>query len=64
MIADATMPSGAEGLLMVPLIMLLVFLAVLAVLMPYFVWRISKHTAATNKLLRQLLKAYGHEPQE
>ena len=64
MIAEVATPSGAEGLFIVPIIFLLLFLAVLALFMPYFVWRISKHTAATNKLLRQLLKAYGHEPEE
>jgi TRAP-type mannitol/chloroaromatic compound transport system permease small subunit len=64
MIAEVATPSGAEGLFVLPLVLLVIFLAVLAVLMPYFVWRISKHTAATNKLLRQLLKAYGHEPED
>lgn len=64
MIAEVATPSGAEGLFVLPLVLLVIFLAVLAVLMPYFVWRISKHTATTNKLLRQLLKAYGHEPED
>ena len=63
MIADLGMPSGNEGLFVLPFVLLVIFLAVLAILMPYFVWRISKHTAATNKLLRHLLKAYGHEPE-
>ena len=44
------------------LVLGLIILVVLAVLMPYFVYRISIETERTNKLLRQILKAYGHEP--
>jgi competence protein ComGC len=51
--------SGVLGFL---LVLGLIVLVVLAVLMPYFVYRISIETERTNKLLRQLLKAYGHEP--
>jgi len=36
---------------------------VLAVLMPWYVYRIASETQKTNKLLRQLIKAYGHEPE-
>lgn len=45
------------------LIIGLIVLAVLAILMPYFIYRISVETERTNKLLRQVIKAYGHEPE-
>ena len=61
--AEVATPSGAEGLFIVPLFFLLLFLAVLALLLPYFVWRIRKEAATSNKLMRQLLKAYGQEPE-
>lgn len=63
-LAEVATPTGAEGFFIVPVLFLLLFLAVLALFMPYFVWRISKQTATTNKLLRQIIKAYGHEPEE
>jgi len=61
MIAGAGEAVG--GLLGVLLLVGLLVLVALAVLMPYFVYRISIETERTNKLLRQLLKAYGHEPE-
>jgi len=60
MIAGAGEAVG--GVLGFLLVLGLIVLVVLAVLMPYFVYRISIETERTNKLLRQLLKAYGHEP--
>lgn len=69
---------------MVAIIFGLIVLAVLALLMPYYVYRISKDAEETkalakdlaetakatkaeqektNGLLRQLIKAYGHEPE-
>ena len=62
-LAEVATPSGAEGLFIVPLFFLLLFLAVLALLLPYFVWRIRKEAATSNKLMRQLLKAYGQDPE-
>lgn len=41
----------------------LIALAVLAILMPWYVYRIASETQKTNKLLRPLIKAYGHEPE-
>ena len=76
--------SGAEvfgtaisGLLVIVGVVLLIFLAILAILMPYYVYKcrhlltdlISKtdeqitETKRTNNLLRQLIRAYGHEPE-
>ena len=51
------------GLLGVLLFVGLLVLVALAILMPYFVYRICLQTERTNKLLRQLIKAYGHEPE-
>lgn len=55
--------QAVVGVGSVLLIIGLLILAVLAVFMPYFVYRISIETERTNKLLRQLLKAYGHDPE-
>ena len=66
-----------ESLFIVPLVILLLLLGVLAVLMPYYVYRIARTTdelrkvsismldqqMKVNKLQRQLLRAYGHEPE-
>jgi len=38
-------------------------LTVLAILMPYFVYRIYCETKKSTILLRQLLMAYGHRPE-
>ena len=58
------------GLAMVAVIFGLIVLAVLAILMPYYVYRIfgqlftiRQETQKTNSLLRQLIKAYGHDPE-
>lgn len=72
------------GLAMVAIVFGLIVLAVLAILMPYYVYKIAQHArelgeqvkalsaqgsaihaeqAKTNVLLRQLIKAYGHEPE-
>ena len=62
MIAQASeVAMGLTGML---LVLGLIILAVLAVLMPWYVYRIASETQKTNKLLRQLIKAYGHEPEE
>jgi uncharacterized membrane protein len=61
MIAQASeVAMGLTGML---LVLGLIILAVLAVLMPWYVYRIASETQKTNKLLRQLIKAYGHEPE-
>ena len=59
-----------SGLLLIPVLILLIALAVLAFFMPYFVWQIAKQTKATQEeakklttLQRQMLRAYGHEPE-
>lgn len=53
----------AMGLTGMLLVLGLIILAVLAVLMPWYVYRIASETQKTNKLLRQLLRASGHEPE-
>lgn len=61
MIAQASeVAMGLTGML---LVLGLIILAVLAILMPWYVYRIASETQKTNKLLRQLIKAYGHEPE-
>jgi hypothetical protein len=61
MIAQASeVAMGLTGML---LVLGLIILAGLAVLMPWYVYRIASETQKTNKLLRQLIKAYGHEPE-
>jgi hypothetical protein len=74
MIAEAA--DGAWTLFFLPILFGLVVLAVMAVLMPYYVYK-CRHllqdlkgkadeqlveTRRTNILLRQLIRAYGHEP--
>lgn len=61
MIAQAS--EVAMGLTGILLVLGLIILAVLAILMPWYVYRIASKTQKTNKLLRQLIKAYGHEPE-
>jgi hypothetical protein len=71
MIAEAA--DGAWTLFFLPI---LIVLAVMAILMPYYVYK-CRHllqdlktkadeqlveTRRTNILLRQLIRAYGHEP--
>jgi len=51
------------ALLMIPVFILLLILAVMAFLMPYYVWKIAKGIDTNNRLQRQLLRAYGHEPE-
>ena len=61
MIAQASeVAMGLTGML---LVLGLIILAVLAILMPWYVYRIARETEKTNKLLRQLLRASGHEPE-
>lgn len=61
MIAQASeVAMGLTGML---LVLGLIILAVLAILMPWYVYRIASETQKTNKLLRQMIKAYGHEPE-
>ena len=82
MIADMTdVGTGYQmlfgGMLGLILLGFAVFLVILAILMPYYVYK-CRHllqdlrgkadeqlveTRRTNMLLRQLLKAYGHEPE-
>lgn len=38
-------------------------LAVLAILMPYYIYKIRHELDATNKLLRQMIRSSGHEPE-
>jgi len=74
MIAEAA--EGAWALFFMPILIGLIVLAFLAILMPYYVFK-CRHllqdlktkadeqiteTKRTNNLLRQLIRAYGHEP--
>jgi len=47
----------------IPAFILLVIFAVLCVAIPFHVRAIRKESEKTNKLLRQIIKAYGHEPE-
>ena len=74
MIAEAA--EGAWTLFFMPILIGLIVLAFLAILMPYYVYKIRHlmqdlktkadeqitETKRTNILLRQLIRAYGHEP--
>lgn len=51
------------GLAMVAIVFGLIVLAVLAILMPYYIYKIRHELAATNKLLRQMIRSSGHEPE-
>ncbi|NDB96564.1 MAG: hypothetical protein EBZ78_10480 [Verrucomicrobia bacterium] len=58
------------GMLGLILLGFAVFLVILAILMPYYVYKcrfllqdLLKENQKTNGLLRQLLKAYGHDPE-
>jgi len=62
-------PSQASGLSLL-IILPILFLCILAILLPFFVWRISVRTreldfklTRTNDLLRQLVKNSGQEPE-
>jgi hypothetical protein len=74
MIAEAA--DGAWTLFFLPILIGLIVLAIMAILMPYYVYK-CRHllqdlkgkadeqlveTRRTNILLRQLIRAYGHEP--
>jgi len=50
-------------LLSIPAFILLVIFAVLCVAIPFHVRGIRKEAEKTNKLLRQIIKAYGHDPE-
>lgn len=39
-----------------------IVLAVLAILMPWYIYKIRHELAAANKLLRQLVKSSGKDP--
>ena len=76
MIAEAA--DGAWTLFFLPILIGLIVLAVMAILMPYYVYKIRHlmqdlkdkadeqitETKRTNNLLRQLIRAYGHEPED
>lgn len=76
MIAQAT--DGAWTLFFLPILISLVVLGFLAILMPYYVYKCRhllqdikeksdekiSETKRTNNLLRQLIRAYGHEPED
>ena len=76
MIAQAA--DGAWTLFFLPILIGLIVLAVMAILMPYYVYKcrhllqnlLSKsdeqitETKRTINLLRQLIRAYGHEPED
>ena len=76
MLAEAG--DGAWTLFFLPILIGLIVLAVMAILMPYYVYK-CRHllqdlkgkadeqiteTKRTNGLLRQLIRAYGHEPDQ
>lgn len=46
-----------------PLFILLIIFVVLCFSMPFHVRAIRRESEKTNKLLRQLIKAYGHDPE-
>ena len=46
-----------------PLFILLIIFVVLCFSLPFHVRVIRKECEKTNKLLRQLIKAYGHDPE-
>ena len=58
-----TTTTGYEYLFVAPLLILGVIFLVATAMMPIYVYRISINTQKQNKLLRQLIKAYGHEPE-
>ena len=47
----------------IPAFILLVIFSVLCVAIPFHVRAIRKEAEKTNKLLRQIIKAYGHDPE-
>jgi len=75
MIADMTdVGTGYQmlfgGMLGLILLGFAVFLVILAILMPYYVYKcrfllqdLLKENQKTNDLLRQLIRAYGHDPE-
>lgn len=61
MIAEVSQVAmGLTGMLFV---LGLIVLAVLAILMPWFVYQIAREAEKTNKLLRQMIRTSGHEPE-
>lgn len=67
MIAQAS--QLALGLTGFAILFAAIILLILAILMPYYVYRIfgqlftiRQEAEKTNKLLRQIIKAYGHDP--
>jgi hypothetical protein len=40
----------------------IIFLVILTIFLPVFIWRIHHHTKTTNKLLREIVQAYGGTP--
>jgi hypothetical protein len=63
---DPSQASGWAFLIILPIL----FLCILAILLPLFVWRISIRAreldfklTRTNQLLRQLIKGSGQEPE-
>lgn len=57
-VGDLIMGLGGTALAFAVIVLL-----IMAILMPYYVYKIRHETARTNKLLEQLLKAYGHDPE-
>lgn len=58
MIAVADLPT----LFSIPAFILLAIFAVLCVAIPFHVRAIRKESEKTNKLLRQMIRSGGHEP--
>lgn len=52
-----------DSIFIVPLALLGIVFCVLLVALPFHVAVIRKESEKTNKLLRQLIKAYGHDPE-
>lgn len=61
MIAEVS--QVAMGLTGMVFVLGLIVLAVLAILMPWFVYQIAREAEKTNKLLRQMIRTSGHEPE-
>jgi len=66
-----TIPAGLLIILVCILCLALLFLLVLGILLPYFVWQIHRSLLAIKeftlkevKLSRQLLVSYGHTPND
>lgn len=63
MFLQVSQMGGFEWMFVTPLFILLIIFVVLCFSLPFHVRVIRKECEKTNKLLRQLIKAYGHDPE-